>query len=135
MKILGMFLKKGALELIMITFTGVMFGMVISDMRSDFMDEMKSSRELLETIITQQERLETIAERQEVLINYVLDMSEIQGKTTTDIVKMIRETAKKTVNIPLLERIEEDVMRANEQLPHKTDTIKATIGVRKKITN
>ncbi|MDR2927504.1 MAG: hypothetical protein LBV41_04800 [Cytophagaceae bacterium] len=119
----------------------IFIGAEINGAVQSITEEIKHNRTVILRMEETQQQIGEISDNQRLIIMYVSDISEIQKKSADEIVKMIKEAAKTPVNMPLIERIGEDVRELNEGLPNadiplppskgeRQDSVK--IGVRRR---
>jgi len=129
-----------AFNIILISVAGFLAYGQFNGVKTVFVEKFEKIGEGIEQVGIIQEELEymqnqlsTLVSKQDQFLTFIVDLSMITDKSNSEIISLIREVSKKQINVPLIERIEQDIKQLNEQLPHNnSETIKGSIGVKKK---
>jgi len=128
-----------AFNIILISVAGFLAYGQFNGVKTVFVEKFEKIGEGIEQVGIIQEELEymqnqlsTLVSKQDQFLTFIVDLSMITDKSNSEIISLIREVSKKQINVPLIERIEQDIKQLNEQLPHNTETIKGSIGIKKK---
>ena len=133
--LLQTFLPKAAAQAVPYIALALIIGWFGREIRDTVKNESLKTQLILKNDSIINNKLDYVIEVNAILIECINTLSIVEEKTNKTFSDMIREAAKKPANIPLIEKLEDDIKNANLELPHhhiKKDTTKYVIKAIKK---